>query len=85
MLRSQVAKKTDLGREAKKIMDQGGLVSDDIMVNMIKSELDNNAECKNGCVEKFLRKRNDRINITDYRYLNMQFYPGRFPSYRCPS
>lgn len=50
MLRSQVAKKSDLGREAKKIMDQGGLVSDDIMVNMIKSELDNNTECKNGCV-----------------------------------
>ena len=50
MLRSQVAKKTELGREAKKIMDQGGLVSDDIMVNMIKSELNNNAECKNGFV-----------------------------------
>jgi adenylate kinase len=50
MLRSQVAKKTDLGREAKKIMDQGGLVSDEIMVNMIKSELEGNAECKNGCV-----------------------------------
>jgi adenylate kinase len=48
MLRAQVAKKTDLGREAKKIMDQGGLVSDEIMVNMIKSELDNNTECKNG-------------------------------------
>ena len=50
MLRAQVAKKTDLGREAKKIMDQGGLVSDEIMVNMIKSELDNNTECKNGYV-----------------------------------
>lgn len=48
MLRSQVAKKTELGKEAKKIMDQGGLVSDEIMVNMIKSELDNNNECKNG-------------------------------------
>lgn len=48
MLRSQVAKKTDLGKEAKKIMDQGGLVSDEIMVNMIKSELDHNNECKNG-------------------------------------
>ncbi|GMF68968.1 unnamed protein product [Aspergillus oryzae] len=48
MLRSQVAKKTELGKEAKKIMDQGGLVSDEIMVNMIKSELDNNSECKNG-------------------------------------
>jgi adenylate kinase len=50
MLRSQVTKKTNLGREAKKIMDQGGLVSDEIMVNMIKSELDTNYECKNGSV-----------------------------------
>lgn len=48
MLRSQVAKKTQLGREAKKIMDQGGLVSDEIMINMIKNELDNNKECSNG-------------------------------------
>ncbi|RHZ55661.1 adenylate kinase ADK1 [Aspergillus thermomutatus] len=50
MLRSQVAKKTELGKEAKKIMDQGGLVSDEIMVNMIKSELDTNTECKNGFI-----------------------------------
>lgn len=50
MLRAQVAKKTPLGREAKKIMDQGGLVSDDIMINMIKNELDSNRECSNGYV-----------------------------------
>ncbi|ODQ67620.1 adenylate kinase [Nadsonia fulvescens var. elongata DSM 6958] len=50
MLRSQVAAKTPLGIEAKKIMDQGGLVSDEIMINMIKSELENNAECKNGFI-----------------------------------
>ncbi|KAF2478756.1 adenylate kinase cytosolic [Neohortaea acidophila] len=50
MLRAQVAAKTQLGREAKKIMDQGGLVSDDIMVEMIKSELDSNKECKNGFI-----------------------------------
>jgi adenylate kinase len=50
MLRSQVAKKTQLGREAKKIMDQGGLVSDEIVIGMIKSELDNNPECKGGLV-----------------------------------
>lgn len=48
MLRSQVAKKTSLGREAKKIMDQGGLVSDEIMINMIKGELENNPDCKQG-------------------------------------
>ncbi|PGG95632.1 adenylate kinase [Blastomyces parvus] len=50
MLRSQVARKTDLGKEAKKIMDQGGLVSDEIMVNMIKHELENNRECQNGFI-----------------------------------
>lgn len=50
MLRGQVAKQTALGKEAKTIMDQGGLVSDEIMVNMIKSELDSNTECKNGFV-----------------------------------
>jgi adenylate kinase len=54
MLRSQVAKKTELGKEAKKIMDQGGLVSDEIMVNMIKNELDTNSECKNGFVHTCL-------------------------------
>lgn len=50
MLRSQVAKGTELGLEAKKIMDKGGLVSDDIMVNMIKDELLNNSACKNGFI-----------------------------------
>lgn len=50
MLRSQVAKKTPLGREAKKIMEAGGLVSDEIMVNMIKNELENNSMCRNGYV-----------------------------------
>ena len=48
MLRAQVASKTELGKQAKKIMDQGGLVSDDIMVGMIKSELDNNKEWQTG-------------------------------------
>ena len=50
MLRSQVAKKTPLGKEAKKIMDAGGLVSDEIVIGMIKEELDTNKECKGGYV-----------------------------------
>ncbi|KAI0101917.1 adenylate kinase-domain-containing protein [Nemania sp. FL0031] len=50
MLRSQVAKKTPLGREAKKIMDAGGLVSDEIVVGMIKEELSTNKECKGGFI-----------------------------------
>lgn len=50
MLREQVAQKTKLGVEAKKIMDAGGLVSDDIMVGMIKDQLEHNKACKNGYV-----------------------------------
>ena len=50
MLRDQVSKKTKLGVEAKKIMDAGGLVSDDIMVGMIKEQLEHNTACKNGYV-----------------------------------
>jgi adenylate kinase len=54
MLREQVAQKTPLGVEAKKIMDAGGLVSDDIMVGMIKDQLQNNKACKNGYVYLFI-------------------------------
>jgi adenylate kinase len=50
MLRSQVTKKTPLGVEAKKIMDAGGLVSDEIMIGMIKEELNNNKECQGGFI-----------------------------------
>ncbi|KAF8954961.1 adenylate kinase [Flammula alnicola] len=50
MLREQVQAKTPLGVQAKKIMDAGGLVSDDIMVGMIQDQLDNNKACKNGFV-----------------------------------
>lgn len=50
MLRAQIAAKTQLGVEAKKVMDQGGLLSDEIVVNMIKSELENNKECSNGFI-----------------------------------
>lgn len=54
MLRSQVQKKTELGLEAKKIMDTGGLVSDDIMIGMIKQELETNKECQGGYVIPFI-------------------------------
>lgn len=48
MLREQVTQKTPLGVEAKKIMDAGGLVSDEIMVGMIKDQLENNKSCSLG-------------------------------------
>ncbi|KAG9068907.1 adenylate kinase [Linnemannia hyalina] len=50
MLRAAIANKTKVGLEAKKVMDAGGLVSDEIMVNMIQDNLENNQECKNGFI-----------------------------------
>ena len=78
MLRAQVAAKTDLGRQAKKIMDQGGLVSDEIMINMIKSEIENNKECKNGCVNLAMVTRDQSPGIN----ISLQLHPRRFPSHR---
>ena len=48
MLRTQVARQTELGKAAKKTMDQGGLVSDEIMVGMIREELQKNVDCRKG-------------------------------------
>lgn len=42
MLCEQVAKKTPLGVQAKRIIDAGGLLSGDIMVGMTRDQLENN-------------------------------------------
>ncbi|MEE9342898.1 MAG: adenylate kinase [Gammaproteobacteria bacterium] len=47
MLRAAVKEGTPLGVEAKKIMDAGGLVSDDIILGLVKERIQQ-ADCKNG-------------------------------------
>ena len=47
MLRAHVKAGTDLGKAAKKIMDEGGLVSDDIIMGMVKERIKDD-DCKNG-------------------------------------
>ena len=47
MLRAAVREGTPLGIEAKKVMDAGGLVSDDIILGLIKERI-SQADCKNG-------------------------------------
>jgi len=49
MLRAAVASGSELGQNAKKIMDEGKLVPDDIMVNMIKERI-SQADCQNGFI-----------------------------------
>jgi adenylate kinase len=47
MLRAAVREGTPLGIEAKKVMDAGGLVSDDIILGLIKERI-SQPDCKNG-------------------------------------
>ncbi|NEV61808.1 adenylate kinase [Thiorhodococcus minor] len=47
MLRAHVKQGTELGKAAKKIMDEGGLVSDDIIMGMVKERITED-DCKNG-------------------------------------
>jgi adenylate kinase len=47
MLRAAVKEGTPLGLAAKKVMDAGGLVSDDIIIGLVKDRLAN-CDCENG-------------------------------------
>lgn len=47
MLRSHVKSGTALGQAAKKIMDEGGLVSDEIIMGMVKERI-SEPDCENG-------------------------------------
>ncbi|MDP6103201.1 MAG: adenylate kinase [Gammaproteobacteria bacterium] len=70
MLRAAVKDGTPLGIEAKKVMDEGGLVSDDIIIGLVKERISEN-DCNNGFLfDGFPRTiaqaealKNDGINI----------------------
>ena len=47
MLRAAVSAGTELGLQAKKIMDEGGLVSDDLILGLVKERITED-DCKNG-------------------------------------
>lgn len=49
MLRAAVAAGSELGRQAKAIMDAGGLVSDDIIIALVKERL-TDPDCERGCL-----------------------------------
>ena len=55
LLRSEVASGTELGIEAKKIMDQGLLVSDEIVIGMISNKLDSNPDAEGFIFDGFPR------------------------------
>jgi adenylate kinase len=55
LLRSEIANQTPLGVEAKKIMDKGQLVPDEVVIGMISSALDSNPQAKGFLFDGFPR------------------------------
>ncbi|REJ82499.1 MAG: adenylate kinase [Bacteroidetes bacterium] len=55
ILRSEVAEKTALGLEAKKLMDQGLLVPDEVVIGMIESKVDSNKNANGFICDGFPR------------------------------
>lgn len=55
LLRSEISRETALGLEAKKFMDKGQLVPDEVVIGMISSALDANPQAKGFLFDGFPR------------------------------
>jgi adenylate kinase len=55
LLRSEIANKSELGIKAKSVMDKGELVSDDIVIGMIRNKISANLESKGFIFDGFPR------------------------------
>lgn len=55
ILRNEIANNTTLGVEAKKLMDEGLLVPDDVVIGMISNKLDANKDAKGFIFDGFPR------------------------------
>jgi len=70
LLRSEVAAQTELGKQAKEIMDKGELVSDKIVIGMIRNKLEESQDGSGFIFDGFPRTveqaRELRKALTDY-------------------
>ncbi|WP_317899756.1 adenylate kinase [Aurantibacillus circumpalustris] len=65
ILRSEIARGTSLGTKAKEIMDRGELVSDEIVIGMIESKLDENTHAKGFIFDGFPRTAAQAVALDD--------------------
>jgi adenylate kinase len=81
LLRTAVAKGTDLGKKAKIIMDAGKLVPDNVMIGIVRDVLSSPVASKGFILDGFPRTLNqaralaqifEDLGIRDYRVLNIE-------------
>lgn len=99
IFRSNISENTPLGVEAKKYMDNGQLVPDEVTINMVKDRLQQD-DCKNGylldgfprtvhqaeALQEFLQERKEKIDTALLIEVPMNFILERMTGRRvCPS
>lgn len=65
ILRSEIARETELGLKAKEVMSRGELVSDAIVIDMIEAMLDANANAKGFIFDGFPRTQAQAVALDD--------------------
>ena len=63
ILRREIANKTQLGLEAKKIMDEGNLVPDEVVIGMIESKIELNLSCNGFIFDGFPRTKAQAVAL----------------------
>lgn len=99
IFRKNISENTPLGIEAKKYMDNGQLVPDEVTINMVKDRLTND-DCKNGylldgfprtvsqaeALQSFLSNRNEKLDTALCIEVPREFILERMTGRRvCPS
>ena len=67
ILRAEVKDRTDLGIKVQKIMDSGGLVSDELIVSIVKNRLQ-----KDDCTNGFLLDGFQELSLKQRPYLRLR-------------
>ena len=65
LFRIHLSKNTPLGVEAKKYMDEGNLVPDSVVINMVKEEIENNKLSEGFIFDGFPRTVNQAIALDE--------------------